>query len=171
MRIPTVGNSNEPDSGDSGCPQRSDRSEILRQIKRVERLPEGPVTEGRPGRSTRSSRSVIGDEQVITVRPADLLEPGLEKAEQDIKRFITKRRRLIYIYFLTRRLRSLRDGRRAGGLETERAAPADASGCPQVLELMRTTAADRAGDVVGTLINVVAIPLIRSRHGVQHQTS
>ncbi len=45
-------------------------------------------------------RSVIGDEEVMTVRPADLLEPGLGKAEQDIKRYITKEEDVLtYILF------------------------------------------------------------------------
>lgn len=55
--------------------------------------PPGPIDE-------EFRRSIIGDEEVITVRPADLLEPGLEKAEQEIKQYITKEEDILtYILF------------------------------------------------------------------------
>jgi len=55
--------------------------------------PPGPIDED-------FRRSIIGDEEVITVRPADLLEPRLEKAEQEIKQYITKEEDILtYVLF------------------------------------------------------------------------
>lgn len=67
--------------------------ELKDYLKGLYGRPPGPISE-------EFRKSIIGDEEVITVRPADLLEPGLGKAEQEIRRFITKEEDILtYVLF------------------------------------------------------------------------
>ena len=48
----------------------------------------------------RSTQKIIGDEEVFTGRPADLLEPGLEKAREEIKEYARQEQDVLsYVLF------------------------------------------------------------------------
>ena len=57
--------------------------EIRDYVKGLYGRPPAPITDG-------VRKMIIGEEEVVTIRPADLLEPGLERAREEIREYIEK---------------------------------------------------------------------------------
>ena len=57
--------------------------EIRDYVKGLYGRPPAPITDG-------VRKMIIGEEEVVTIRPADPLEPGLERAREEIREYIEK---------------------------------------------------------------------------------
>jgi oxaloacetate decarboxylase alpha subunit len=77
--------------------------EVKAYVKGLYGKPPGPIDD-------EIRKKIIGDEEVITGRPADLLEPGLEKGYAEVSQYIQKEEDLLsYILFPPVALKYLRE--------------------------------------------------------------
>jgi len=131
--------------------------EIKDYVKGLYGKPPGPI-------DPKTRKKIIGDEQPISVRPADLLEPGLNKIPEDVKPYIeTEEDRLTYVLFpqaaveFFKKRKAKREDLKSG-IEPER-----------VAELERVAAVSVAVATYVTGLNgAKALTLSRARTGVSN---
>jgi oxaloacetate decarboxylase alpha subunit len=90
-------------------------TEVRQYIRGFYGRPPGPVDEN-------VKRLAIGDEEPITCRPADLLEPGLEKAKEEIKDLAESEEDIISYALFPQVTRTFLEMRKKGGRTEEEVA-------------------------------------------------
>jgi pyruvate/oxaloacetate carboxyltransferase len=127
--------------------------EIKDYVKGLYGKPPGPI-------DSKVKKKIIGDEKSITVRPADLLEPGLNKIPNDVKPYIeSEEDRITYALFPQTALEFFKKRKAKqeaqGGIEPEK-----------VAELEQVAAVSVAvGAFLTTSSKVKALTLAKTRSG------
>lgn len=105
----------------SGARYKLVPGEVKNYVRGLYGRPPAPI-------SPEVQKKIIGDDEVVTVRPADLLEPGLAKAERDSASFALSKEDVLSYALFPQVAKKFLEERQEGGSQAAAASAAGAAG-------------------------------------------